>query len=59
VPGDFQRIATERTNRGPSTTALWAPVNDKFRVTHSTAILSKVKNHMAFWILADQEGLHV
>jgi len=59
VPCDFQRLATEWTSSRPSTRALGASVNNKFRLTHNTAILSKVENHVAFRILTDQDGLHV
>jgi hypothetical protein len=59
VPCDFQRLATEWTSSRPSTAALWASVNNKFRGMNNTAILSKVENHVAFGILTDQEGLHV
>ena len=58
TPGDFQRLAAEGTSGRPSTTALWAFVEEKLRARHDTVIFSKVENHEAFWILADQEGLH-
>ena len=58
APGDFQRLATEGTSGRPWTTAFRAFVEDKLRARHDTAIFSKVENHEAFWILADQEGWH-